>query len=278
MLSLLNPNITEDSYDEDYVIETDFFMEICKKTGEEITYSSACSDCEYCSENCKYKLYKKVDLYLWSGSEDSRGYIFKKDSEHLNLSCIRYISGRKQLIEEMSKLKKEFESIKDGYANYAKRILEYKKYVVEFMDEVTKDFSIFENIEKDIIPVVFDEDYRKDHDWKKETFTGGDFHNVGVQSVIHIYDSWSRNIADMKQTIRHEILHYLLWCIAPLSNLCKDDSGVFHYFCKIYDAYAYKGLDENNTKVFEVLQEFSKEEVNVFLKQLLENDKSKGVA
>lgn len=31
MLSLLNPNITEDSYDEDYVIETDFFMEICKK-------------------------------------------------------------------------------------------------------------------------------------------------------------------------------------------------------------------------------------------------------
>lgn len=182
MLSLLNPNITEYSYDEDYVIETDFFMEICKKTGEEITYSSACSDCEYCSENCKYKLYK------------------------------------------------------------------------------------------------FDEDYRKDHDWKKETFTGGDFHNVGVQSVIHIYDSWSRNIADMKQTIRHEILHYLLWCIAPLSNLCKDDSGVFHYFCKIYDAYAYKGLDENNTKVFEGLQEFSKEEVNVFLKQLLENDKSKGVA
>lgn len=74
--------------------------------------------------------------------------------------------------------------------------------------------------------------------------------------------------------IRHEILHYLLWCIAPFGNLWRDNSGIFHYFCKIYDAYAYKELDANNTKVLEVLQECSKEEVNGFLKQLLENNKT----
>lgn len=31
MISLLNPNITEDSYEEDYVIEEDFTMIVCSK-------------------------------------------------------------------------------------------------------------------------------------------------------------------------------------------------------------------------------------------------------
>lgn len=205
MLSLINPNITEDSYEEDYVIEEDCFMEVCKKTGKEITYSNECSECEYCLDdcNCEYKLCKKVDIYLWSGAEDSRGYIFKKDSDALNASSVHYINNQKQLVKEMAILKKEFDSFRDGYAAYAKRIQEYKKYIAEFVDEVTSEFSVFENVNKDIIPVVFDEDCRRDHDWEKETFIGGDFHNVGVQSVIHIYDSWSRDMEHMKQTIRH---------------------------------------------------------------------------
>lgn len=78
----------------------------------------------------------------------------------------------------------------------------------------------------------------------------------------------------MKNTIRHEILHYLLWCIAPLRKINEDDSGIFHYFCKIYDAHAYKEMDENNTKAFNMLQECSKEEVNDFLKYLLSNKTS----
>ena len=274
MLSLINPNITEDSYEEDYVIEEDCFMEVCKKTGKEITYSNECSECEYCLDdcNCEYKLCKKVDIYLWSGAEDSRGYIFKKDSDALNASSVHYINNQKQLVKEMAILKKEFDSFRDGYAAYAKRIQEYKKYIAEFVDEVTSEFSVFENVNKDIIPVVFDEDCRRDHDWEKETFIGGDFHNVGVQSVIHIYDSWSRDMEHMKQTIRHEILHYLLWCIAPLRKINEDDSGIFHYFCKIYDAHAYKEMDENNTKAFNMLQECSKEEVNVFLMKVLDQN------
>lgn len=273
MLSLINPNITEDSYEEDYVIEEDCFMEVCKKTGKETTYSNECSECEYCLDdcNCEYKLCKKVDIYLWSGSEDSRGYIFKKDSDALNASNIHYINNRKQLVKEMSILKKEFDSFRDEYAAYAKRIQEYKKYIAEFVDEVTSEFSVFENVDKDMIPVIFSEDYRRDHDWKKETFTGGDFRARGSQTVIHIYNSWSRDIEDMKQTIRHEILHYLLWCIAPLANLCADDSGIFHYFCDIYDAGAYKKMDKDNTEVFEMMSEYDKEEVDKCLKQFLKN-------
>lgn len=277
MLSLLNPNITEDSYEEDYVIEEDYFMEVCKKTGEEITYSDECSECEHCLDdcNCEYKLCKKVDIYLWSGSEGSRGYIFKKDSDALNASNIHYINNRKQLVKEMSILKKEFDSFRDGYAAYAERIQEYKKYIAEFVDEVTSEFSVFENVDKDIVPVVFSEDYRRDHDWEKKTFTGGDFHRCGIQSVIHIYDSWSRDIEDMKQTIRHEILHYLLWCTAPLLNVYVDDSGIFHYFCNIYDAGAYKKMDKDNTEVFEMLSKHNKEEVDELLKQFLKNSSQK---
>lgn len=271
MINLLNPNITEDSYEEDYTIETDYFMEICKKTGEEITYINACSGCDCCSENCKYKLCKKVDIYLWSGSEDSRGYIFNnRDSEHLNSSCIRYISKRKQLIEEMSKLKKEFESIRDGYADHTKKIQEYKSYIKEFVDEVTKDFKVFKSVNKDIIPVVFIDNYKKDHDWNKKTFTGGDFQTSGVQSVIHIYDSWTSNVENIKRSIRHEILHYLLWCIAPNGIMYADECGVFHYFCKIYDAGAYKKMDDENEDMFKLLCEYEKEDVDDFLIKIVE--------
>lgn len=272
MVALLNPSITADSYDGDYTMDNDFVMTVCEKSGEDITYN-CCSDCEYDSDNCncKCEIYQKVDVYLWSNREGyGTGYVFGKPAKDFKMfKNIRYISNRKQLLKEMKMLKQEFEADRNGYADYAKRILGHKKYIKAFVDEVINDFSVFGNIEKNIIPVVFDEDYRKDYDFEKKTFTKGDFQNVGVQSVIHIYDSWSMNIEDMKKAIRHEILHYLLWCIAPLGKIHADDSGIFHYFCHVYNAHAYEEMDNENAKAYEALKERSKKEVNEILIQLL---------
>ena len=270
MVSLLNPNITADSYDENYTIDKNFVMTVCEESGEDISYY-CCSDCKYDSDdcNCECKIYQEVDVYLWSKEGYGTGYVFGKSAKDFKMfKNIRCINNRKQLWKEMEMLKQEFEADRNGYADYAKRVLEYKKYIEVFLDEVIKDFSVFGNIKKDIIPVVFDKDYRKDYDFEKKTFTKGDFQNVGVQSVIHIYDSWSMNIEDMKKTIRHEILHYLLWCIAPLGNINSDDSGIFHYFCHVYDAGAYKEMDNENAKAYEALKERSKKEVNEILIQL----------
>ena len=53
--------------------------------------------------------------------------------------------------------------------------------------------------------------------------------------------------------------------------MCADDSGIFHYFCDIYDAGAYKKMDKDNTEVFEMMSEYDKEEVDKCLKQFLKN-------
>lgn len=266
MVALLNPNIAADLYDGDYTMDEDFVMTVCEKSGEDITYD-CCFDCEYNSDDCKCKIYQKVDVYLLSNKEGyGTGYVFgKSDKDFKRFKNIRCISNREQLLKEMKMLKQEFE---DGSANYVERIKTYKEYIAKFVDKVIQDFPIFADVDKDIIPVVFDKDYKKDYDFEKKTFTKGDFRNVGVQSVIHIYDSWNRNMDKMKKTIRHEILHYLLWCIAPLGNINSDDSGIFHYFCHVYDAGAYKEMDNENAQAYEVLKERSKKEVNEILIQL----------
>lgn len=263
MVSLLNPNITADSYDENYTIDKNFVMTVCEESGEDISYD-CCSDCKYDSDdcNCECKIYQEVDVYLWSKEGYGTGYVFGKPAKDFKMfKNIRCINNRKQLLKEMSVLKYEFE---DGSANYVERIKTYKEYIAKFVDEVIQDFPIFADLDKDIIPVVFFNGYSKD---EKET-AAGDFRASGIQSIIHVYDSWNRDMDKMKKTIRHEILHYLLWCIAPLGKIHADDSGIFHYFCHVYDAHAYKEMDNENAKAYEALKECSKKEANEILIQL----------
>lgn len=276
MIQLIAPNINDESYDEDYTIEQDFTMIICDVSGKDVTYDG-CLDCEHCNDsiNCKHRAYKKVDIYLWSGCDECRSYVFNsKMKKAIYSNSIRCINNRKQLISEMSMLKKQFDYYRDAYAEYAQRLEEYKKYITEFVDLITDDFSAFSKINKDMIPVVFCSNYRNDHDWNnKETWVSGDFNTNGLQTIIHIYSSWDNDMEDVKIRIRHEIIHYLVWCINPYGRWHKDDSGVFYYFCNLYDAGAYKKMDEVNLKVYEELKKYSKEDVDRFLQECLKKAK-----
>jgi hypothetical protein len=276
MMNLIAPNINNESYEEDYTIEQDFFMDVCNISGNDVTYYG-CEKCEHCSEQrieCVYKKRKKVDMYLWSGSEECKGYIFNAKLENpIWKNAIKCINNRKDLLSEMHILKDQFEWYKNRYAEYAKRLEEYKRYITEFIDEITADFSIFSIIDKDIIPVVFCSDFRKDHDWNKKTFTAGDNHTYGIQSVIHIYNSWNDNTDDIKRTIRHELIHYLLWCVNPFGVWQKDNSCVFHYFCNVYDANAYEEMDKDNKELYEMMVKSSKQDIDEFLQKTLEQMK-----
>lgn len=275
MMKLIAPNINDESYEEDYVLEQDFTMIICDVSGKDVTYDG-CFYCEYRKDSigCKHRSYKNVDIYLWSGSDDCRAFVFnRKLKEAMYSNSIRCINSRKQLLSEMSVLKKQFDYYRDGYAEYAQRLEEYKEYVTEFVEQITDEFSVFEEIDKDMIPVVFCSNYRRDHDWNKETWVSGDFNTNGLQTVIHIYSSWDNDMDDVKQRIRHEIIHYLLYCINPFGKWYKDDSGVFYYFCNLYNAGAYKEMDEANTRVYEELKKCSKEYVDGFLQECLKKTK-----
>ena len=55
------------------------------------------------------------------------------------------------------------------------------------------------------------------------------------------------DIDKTKQNIRHELLHYFLY----MSDMkYKDDNAIFHYLCSLYDAYAYKKMEEDEQKAY----------------------------
>ena len=56
-----------------------------------------------------------------------------------------------------------------------------------------------------------------------------------------------RDKESTRRTIRHEVLHYMLY-IAGLKN--DDDSAIFHYLCKEYDANAYKKMNEEEQALY----------------------------
>jgi hypothetical protein len=212
---------------------------------------------------------------LWCASDESTAYIFNgKLEKPILVNSIHTINSRNQLLTEMTKLKEQFDYDKNAYAEYAKRLEEYKRYISEFVDTITEEFSIFSAISKDIIPVVFCPDFRKDHDWNGKTVTKGDCDFQGVQSIIRIYNSWNDDLDDMKCTIRHEIIHYLLWCLNPLGIWYRDNFWVFHYFCDVYGANAYEEMDDYNKWAYEKMEKCNKQQVNDFLQKCLDSKRS----
>jgi hypothetical protein len=267
---------------EDCQIEEDTGSFLCPK--EDYKDTDLLDNCYACPlKNDCQKEFVKVDLQLFvpyfAGDEDG-GIIninFKqKPRNEQYRKSINYINSRRQLMDLMYKLKQRVDYYKTAYAEYAKRLEEYKRYIVEFTDTITSDFSIFSSINKNMIPVVFCSNYRKDQDWNKKTVTVGDFQNNGIQSIIHIYSSWDNDKEDVKSRIRHEIIHYLLWCVNPFGTWNKDNSCIFHYFCNVYDAGAYEEMDDDNKMIYEKLEKSSKQYVNDFLQECLDAKRGEG--
>lgn len=79
---------------------------------------------------------------------------------------------------------------------------------------------------------------------------------------MNIYCSMDADTEDIKQRIRHEVLHYCLFMVG-LKN--GDEEAIFHYLCGLYDAHAYKEMTESEQDLY-----------NKFLKvkKIIENDKS----
>lgn len=244
IINLITDPLKSDEYDL-YEIETDSIRDICQLTGEDVTYGD-CFDCEHYGD-CPYKKHVKVDVSFWDYADFQRNYIFaKKPSVSKG---IHYINNRKQLMTEMSQFKKEIEIYKDYYAEFGEKYNDFMEYAKKFGEKLREEYSFFENMSTDILPIVFHVDFAKDSEGKTDYATRGDFVSIGKQNIINTYYCME-DIEKTKQNIRHELLHYFLY----MSDMkYSDDSAIFHYLCGVYDAHAYKAMGEEEQGLYDKL-------------------------
>lgn len=240
---------------EDYDIEEDTGIFLCPNKNykdRELLFEECYEECSI-KDSCN-KEYVKVDLSIfvpWWASDEDGGTIYinfnQKAEKKQYRNTIRYVNYRKQLIELMYEMKQRVDKMKNAYAEYAEKIIELRKYGENFLLEVQKDYPVFGDIQTDL-PIVFD-DFDKDENGQYRYDTGGNFCVNDIQLIIHVYDCW-RELEDLKTTVRHEILHYLLFRIGVKYS---DDDAIFHYLCGIYDAHAYKEMGEEDQGLYDKL-------------------------
>lgn len=243
-IKLITEPLKKDEYD-CFAIETDSIRDICELNGTDVTYSD-CSECEHYNE-CTYKKHVKVDVSFCDYGDCEKNYVFSK--KPTVSKGVYYIRNHKQLMTEMSSLKKELELYKDWYADFGERYIECIEYAKEFGQELKNKYWFFQVINTDILPIVFHDDFARDSQDQIIYAKGGNLHIYGNQSVINTY-CCGKSMDDIKQNIRHEILHYFLY----MSDMkYRDDNAIFHYLCNLYDAYAYKEMEEDEQKAYDRL-------------------------
>lgn len=252
MIKLITDPLAEKDDMYEYEINENSCIGFCLEKGED-DYSCFCYGCEKLDQCSRSRMiHINVDIELTSPvlADDAYWYfVFGRKEEYQELrGKIYYINTHTQLMNAMKAYKKKIEDFKDGYADFGKRYSDIMDYAKEFTEKIKEEHDIFKIIHSDILPVVMHWDYRKDHDWNKNVFVGGDYHVYGKQSVINIYCSMDADTENIKQRVRHEILHY---CLAVAGFKSGDNEAVFHYLCGLYDADAYMQMTEDEQSLYE---------------------------
>lgn len=266
MIRLITDPLAEKDDLYEYEINEDSYIGFCLETKED-DYSCFCCDCEQYKECNRSKIvHIKTDIELISPvlADDSNWYfVFGREEEYMELQGeIHYINTREELVSVMKGYKKRIEEFKDGYAGFGERYSDIMEYAKRFAEQIKAEHDFFKVINPEILPIVMHWDYRNDHQWGGNTFTGGDFQTCGKQSVMNIYCSMDADTKDIKQRIRHEILHYCLFMVG-LKN--GDEEAIFHYLCGLYDARAYKEMTEGEQDLYDKLLK---------VKGIIKNEKS----
>lgn len=182
IIGLITEPLKKDEYDL-YEVETDSMRDICELTGEDVTYGD-CFECEYYG-HCQYKKHVKVDVAFWDYVDFQRNYVFAR--KPLISKGICYIKNRKQLMAGMADFKKEIEQYKDYYAEFGEKYNDFMGYAKEFGETLRKEYSFFECVSTEILPIVFHADFAKDSEGKTDYVKGADFCFRGKQNIINTY-------------------------------------------------------------------------------------------
>ncbi|MCD8018704.1 MAG: hypothetical protein LUF92_03710 [Clostridiales bacterium] len=252
--------VEEDSYDEsEFSIEVDDYKNMCTLYGEDTIYIDSvendnCDECETGCYDCRYHRWAKIDVSFCHYGSFQKNYVFTGKKEK-TIVGVKYIRNRKQLLKEMKNIKKELERSKNWWANFGEKYLDCMNYAHEFAEQIKNEWflgydanknQIFYMVNTDILPIVLHVDFLNDQDFKNEKYTSGNFISQDKQNIINIYYCVDEEDS-VKSTIRHEILHYMLY-VADLKY--DDDCAIFHYLCGMYNANAYKEMPEEEKVLY----------------------------
>jgi hypothetical protein len=222
--------------DKDVELLEDTEIELC--TNNDYTCISKCHE-------CKYNKHFKVDVALYTCYDDQSFYYSFRPTDN---SKIEYIDSEEKMFKEL-----EFLSAHVANANmrqdseYLQKMERLRKYAKEFFRQVCSDY--FNEVNDTILPIEFLPFYdnKIDASFEEKINKGGAYKRTDRQKVIEIYCCEISDVEDIKQTIRHEIIHYCL-DIADLKYF--DNSAVFHILCKLFDARAYMDMTTEEQEIY----------------------------
>ena len=113
------------------------------------------------------------------------------------------------------------------------------------------------------LPIVFDCNVDICADQSKNGvthyYTNGRTGVSSIYPVVYLRDG--RTEEEIKQTIRHEVIHYFL----GLQYRChEDDSALFWIVCNLFDGGAYKPISEKSCGIFETAIPYFKNAIQLY--------------
>lgn len=123
-----------------------------------------------------------------------------------------------------------------------KCVSEYRRYAEEFWEELNCAFTIERSLH-DYVPIVFAdpkrENVRHDISGVTKTHVNERANLRSIFPVVFLHEN--RTNDQIKETIRHEIIHYYL---GLYYRNYSDDSILFHVVATLFNAGAYKTLEK----------------------------------
>lgn len=150
-----------------------------------------------------------------------------------------------------------------------------ESYINDFARKVKTEWKCFQGVSLESLPIRITTDNARtvDGDYNGQTQGTCDRYSgmITLYNVVFDYDLKEEH----KLNARHEVLHYMLFA-ARLNGF--DDSPVFHFFCRVYDAGAYMALTEENQKIYDSLcsiyDDGKKEEIDEAFCKIIENNRA----
>jgi hypothetical protein len=150
------------------------------------------------------------------------------------------------MFEVLRDLKEDIEYLDNYNLNYVKRCDELSVYANEFFKELINKY--FSHLTLDILPIKFHEGIKTSEDYSNKTLTMGEVKYQLKQNIINIYSVMDENIDEVKQNIRHEIIHY---CLNMSNYEFRDNTAIFHALCKRHDGHAYAEMPPDEEEKFD---------------------------
>lgn len=143
-------------------------------------------------------------------------------------------------------------------AIYYRKEQKVYKYAVEFWKQLVSYIDIAHFIvHDDILPIHcfwdMEEIVEAVKNGRNTKVTGGMVHYRKNQAVIRIGINCDNDRLNqkLKRTIRHELIHYVLWM---MDKSWKDDELDFWCYCYVFDANAYMPLNESDKNKYEIFK------------------------